>query len=179
MRSHRGPRRPRVRAAVWLAVAAAGGVAASATAGMLEPEKPPRPELSSHGTSDLAQRGSYCWDQDAVGAVCAEYPYPLPTRRAVRVHPGSVVRVDLRHPASELIVRKREDGEYAPTCRADLSGDRWRFVVPQGEDRSRGVVLQATYDRGDAVFGIRLSLHRHQVEPALGQDVASCLPVTG
>lgn len=151
-------------------VAVALGVTTGTAFGAKPPafEKPPRPVLSSHGTTDKAKRGSYCWAQEDGGVVCAESAEPvLPTRRFVRVHRGSVVEVDLRAPAESLSVRRKGSGgnasrkTYAPACRWDDEGRLWRFQVPEKERRSRGVALVVDYTKGDGIFGIRLEFHRH------------------
>ncbi len=86
-----------------------------------------------------------------------------------------MVNVDLRTPATDLLIRRRND-EYAPSCQADLTGEVWRFVVPADEDRTRGVILQGTYGGDDAIFGIRLKLHPHPVDSKALGDLNPCLP---
>jgi len=131
-----------------------------------EVEKPPRPIVTSHGKKDYAKRGSYCWTQADGSRFCAEAPtLPVPTRRFVPVHAGGQVLVNLRHPGDALVVRLRRTGEdpWVPAAQLDTSGKRWIFSVPATLKRSKQVILEADYHEwgDDAIFGIKLRLHRH------------------
>ena len=148
-------------------------------------EKPPRPLVQSHGQSDHAKRGSYCWPQsDGETIICATaHRIPIPTRRSVSVHGGSAVSVDLRHAATSLAVLDRQGSQYAEPCQVDDEGRYWRFQAPPTPRRSQGVLLQVEYPHGEqaeAEFGIQLERHEHSsLRLAASRTVRSgpCLPL--
>lgn len=145
-----------------------GVTVALAVAALLGPEAveashaPPRPLVKGHGDEAFAARGSYCWSDLATGeSTCATLPFPDQTRRSIRVHRRSRVTVDLRNAAKRLTIRTPGDARYARARRIDPDGRRWSFRARCTGPGSQNVILDAAYDRGTAIFGLRLELHRH------------------
>lgn len=154
--SHTGP--------VLRAGAATAAVLAilAATAGGSERHPQHDVTASSHGDTLRATLGTHCVPVRE-GVRCADYGYPLRTKKRLRIHPGGriVLRFEERPQEIDAQLRDRRSRsvyELEQKGRGRERTIRLPRTLPKGTDRLGFFVR---YEVGDADFEVDLKRHRH------------------
>ena len=123
---------------------------------------PPSPVVHTPDDQVTAGRGSYCWAGDSAANalqpyVCADAPESPTSERALSVHAGGSLEVDVLTDTDSLTATLRgRDGELSVEAVGD---SRRRFVVwlPLHMSPEATLDLHARYPRGDASFAVLLA----------------------
>ena len=154
--SHTGPV---LRAA---AIAALASVLLAASAGGAPRHPQHDVTARSHGTTLRATLGTHC---AATGTAvrCADYRYPLRTKKRIRVHGGGRIELRFKERPEEIDAqlrdrRSRSVYELKQEGRGLKRTVRLPRTLPRGSDRLGFFVR---YERGDADFEVDLKRHLH------------------
>lgn len=118
---------------------------------------------SSHGRTVPATLGTNCTPVAGGGVRCADYAYPLRTKKRLPIHPGGriVLRFKVRPTEIDPQLRdRRSRSVYELKSRGSGLKRTLRLphTLPPGTDRLGFFVR---YERGDADFEVDLKRHRH------------------
>ena len=144
------------------ALAALASALLAATAGGAPRHPQHDVTATSHGTTLRATLGTHC-APIGDGVRCADYGYPLRTKKRIRVHPGGTITLRFKERPEEIDPqlrdrRSRSVHELTPKGRGLKRTLRLPRTLPKGTDRLGFFVR---YERGDADFEVDLKRHRH------------------
>ncbi len=134
-------------ATLWLAPAAGANVL----------KAPPRPVVVADGGAHRqAAQGSYCWAYRG-GGLCADALDPIEFAPELGALAGSAITVRMGYPIKSL---RAYGADFNTEIDLDPLDDRRRkfeLTLPDSQPGGRiDIYLQATYDRGDGLFAIRV-----------------------
>jgi hypothetical protein len=139
-------------------------LAAALTATAGAGDRNPQHQLlgSSHHKTLRATLGTHCTPQNGA-MLCADYAYPLNTKRRLPVHGGGRIVLKFGEEPEEIDAslrdrRSRSVHELVARGTGLRRTIRLPRALPRGTDRL-GVFVG--YERGDADFEIDLKRHRH------------------
>ena len=126
--------------------------AAAAGAGTF---RPPRIDVESHGVR-ASGYPLFCANDDP----CTRLG-PAPLARAIPIHVGGRVRINLRTPVRALRVAVYAGPRYALARKEDRAGRVWSFGIPRSGMRRVDLALEIRYPQGDGILRFFVKPHRH------------------
>ena len=147
------------------ALASAAGALALLAAAVPAAERLPQHDVvaSSHGRTVRATLGTNCTPTGDGGLRCADYAYPLHTKKRLPVHAGGRIVLQFQERPTEIdpqLRDRRSRSVYELKSRGTGRKRTLRLprTLPRGTDRLGFFVR---YERGDADFEVDLKRHRH------------------